>query len=554
MVKGEDAVRRKKNKLNRKKMRADTSTVSARIAGIIASKQRRKAGKRRMCEGMCFSLPTPEDPFNDNYAHKNSKKKKAKNSAAIRTDAGESVTHNDASRIPKHKSVNGKYEKSKSLTRKDQRNPVESLETIDGIYGKNEVDNKQRQGIHGNSEGPSKFLTMCLNSIQKTLLEKEELNGNSEHPLLVNKWGAEFLSCSLLGTDILETTGSCSSVEQIAWMVSIAADIITIKEKEGFNVANPYLLILVPSKEKAVQVRSLCKSLKGLGIHTVSLHTGASLDHQIHGLKSLEPEFLVSTPERLLELVSVKAIDISELSFLVVDGLESFAKSGLLDQLKSIRKHILRASLTVVFCDSFGTLCTSAVQALLDRPITRLSLTDSVASQSACICQYVHICASQEKSSKAIKILNEECQKRLYSDHLKVLFIEENSSKTCISASLLIAEGYSISNDASSGSVEVAYSKEQTMVTVTDLEHVEELEDLEEFEIVVIASFPPEIDDYVKILTGMARQSVNGVLHSCFCQEDAPLAGSLIEILEQCDQNVPDFLRSYGETLSMSEH
>ncbi|KAF5195800.1 Dead-box atp-dependent rna helicase [Thalictrum thalictroides] len=546
MVKGEDAVRRKKNKLNRKKMKADTSTVSARIAGIIASKQRRKTGKRRMCEGMCFSLPTPDDPFNDNYAQKNSKKKKAKNPTAA------SISQNGDSRTPKHKSENGKYEKSKSLTRKDQRNPVESLEMTGEIHGKNEGDNKQREGIHGSSDGPSKFFTLCLNSIQKTLLDKDVFNGNSEHPLLLNRWGAEFLSCSLLGTDILETTGSCSSVEQIAWMVSIAADIITTKEKEGLHVANPFLLILVPSKEKAVQVRSLCKPLKALGIHTVSLHTDASLDHQIHGLKSCEPEFLVSTPERLLELVSVNAIDISELSFLVVDGLESFAKGGLLDQLKSIRKLILRASLTVVFCDSFGTLCTSAVQALLDRPITRLSLTDSVASQSACIGQYVHICATQEKPSKAIKILNEECRKRLYSDHLKVLFIEENSSKACTSTSLLIAEGYSISNDAPSGSVEVAYSKEQTMVTVTDLEHVDELEDLEEFEIVVITSFPSDIDDYVKILTGMARQSVNGVLHSCFFQEDAPLAGSLIEILEQCGQNVPDFLKSSYD--SMLEH
>ena len=34
-------------------------------------------------------------------------------------------------------------------------------------------------------------------------------------------------------------------------------------------------------------------------------------------LKSCEPEFLISTPERLLELVSIKAIDISNVSMLV---------------------------------------------------------------------------------------------------------------------------------------------------------------------------------------------------------------------------------------------
>lgn len=35
-------------------------------------------------------------------------------------------------------------------------------------------------------------------------------------------------------------------------------------------------------------------------------------------LKSCEPEFLVSTPERLLELVTSKAIDISGVSLLVI--------------------------------------------------------------------------------------------------------------------------------------------------------------------------------------------------------------------------------------------
>ena len=36
-----------------------------------------------------------------------------------------------------------------------------------------------------------------------------------------------------------------------------------------------------------------------------------------YSLKSCEPEFLVATPERLLELISLKAIDISGVSLLV---------------------------------------------------------------------------------------------------------------------------------------------------------------------------------------------------------------------------------------------
>lgn len=488
MAKGEDALRRKKNKIIRKRMRSDKSNVSARVAAIIASKQRRKSGKRRMCEGMCFSLPTPDNPFNDKFDHK--KKKPPP--------------------VPSQSNT-----KSKAIT---------------------------TRGIHGHSDGPSKFLTMCLNAIQKSALNE---NTYGDGHLFLNKWGAEFLACSLLGTDILETTGGCSSVEQIAWMVSIAADIISIKEKEGLSLPNPFLLILVPTKEKALQVRTLCKPLKPLGIHTVSLHSDASLEHQIQGLKSCEPEFLVATPERLLELVSVNAIDISGLSFLVVDGLQTFVKCGILDQLKFIKQSILHTSLTVVFCDSFGPLSISAVRNLLDGPITRLSLTESLASQSACVSQCVHLCASQVRALKGVHILKEERRKRLPFNCLNVLFVEETRSKAHACTALLLAEGYATSKDADtiSDSLEVVYSKDSTMVTVTDHEHLEWM-DFEEFELVVITSFPHQIDDYIKILTGMARQSVNGALHSYFCHEDAPLAEPLIKILEQCDQNVPGFLKT----------
>lgn len=52
-MKGDDAVVKKKNKVLRKKLRGK-ETVSTRIAAIIASKRRRKAGKRRICEVRFF--------------------------------------------------------------------------------------------------------------------------------------------------------------------------------------------------------------------------------------------------------------------------------------------------------------------------------------------------------------------------------------------------------------------------------------------------------------------------------------------------------------------
>ncbi|CAL1374110.1 unnamed protein product [Linum trigynum] len=394
MAKGDDAVARKKNKSRRKKMNSDTSSsaVSVRVASIIAAKKRRLSGKRRQCQGMCFSLPTPDDPFNDrsgktDFSKKDSKKTQVKERKAIKQ---KSVLSNGESR--------GKNEEKLGFPEKRALNTDES--TTIHLEKHASKSNHQRQA-GGNSGCPSKFLLLCLNAIESAL-RLEGLYGKEEDkPLFVDPWGVEFLKCYAGGKDIMETSGSSCTIEQMAWMVSIAADSITRKEKEGLSFTGPFLLFLVSSQEKAIQVRSVCKPLKPLGIHTVSLHPGASLEHQMNGLKSCEPEFLVSTPERLLELVSLKAINISDVSFLVVDGLEPLSKDGSLDALNSIRQSISGSSRVVVFGNHNSS---PAIEKLLPGPVSRLSLDQSVRHQSAHVGQKINVCPSAPE--KLLKMLD----------------------------------------------------------------------------------------------------------------------------------------------------
>lgn len=326
MAKGDDALARKKNKSNRKKMnrKNDSAAVSSRIAAIIAAKKRRQTGKRSMCQGMCFSLPTPEDPFNEKLGkvsivkEKKKKKKKVKSRDAL--------------------SVN------KSSLKKPSR---------DGDEKKTE---KMRM-IHG----PRKLVMLCLTEIESTFHQLEK-------PLFTSTWGNEFWKSFHSGKDVVETSVTSSSLEQIAWIVSTATDAISMREKyeESLPLSSSlFLLYLVPSQSKASQVRSVCKALKRLGVHAVSLHNGAEIDHQISGLKSLEPEFIVSTPERLLEIVALKGVDISGVSLLVIDELGSLCASGYLDAVKSIKQAITSEHRSVVFNDSAS--CTPAVLSLLGR-------------------------------------------------------------------------------------------------------------------------------------------------------------------------------------------
>ncbi|GAB4855147.1 hypothetical protein Ancab_023778 [Ancistrocladus abbreviatus] len=401
MAKGDDIRRRKLNKANRKKLQKDSSAVSARIASIIAAKKRRHSGKRRKCQGMCFSLPTLEDPFNDRHANDISVKPTKKHvparenvkTLAKREDDLErkktsvsdqvSIDHKDSKRLKMRKSV-----KIKNLICTDNIEQENFSWVGKGklkLLAEHEVVDDQK--ISEKFGAPSKFLVLCLKSIHDSLLGEGLLNVDEDKPLFVYSWGVEFWKSFAVGKDILETSGSSTTLQQIAWVASTAADTIASKEKEGLSFSSPFLLYLVPSQSHAAKVRSVCKPLKALGIHTVSLHPGASLDHQIHGLKSCEPEFLVATPERLWELVSLKAIDISGVSFLVVEGVAANTEGCCPDVVKYIRQSMSGTPRTVVFHGCSSGSCVEAVQSLLKEPIHRLSLDDLIKSQDVGIGQ-----------------------------------------------------------------------------------------------------------------------------------------------------------------------
>ncbi|CAM8964779.1 unnamed protein product [Rhodiola kirilowii] len=378
MVKGEDSIRRKKNKATRKKLSRKES-VSARVAAIIATKKRRKAGKRRISEGMCFGLPTPDDPFRDRYRGKKDTdfvdddvltaraKRHLKKILKDGDDDAEKNNHEHKKKVVKADN----HVDKKSLGKKGKVKPV----------GNDELGhaNGQQKKTKISSIRPSKVLLLCLNTIQSALQNDcvSDGEGDKDMPFFASGWGIEFLKYYSSGNDVLLVGGSCPSANQIAWIVSAAADSIQNMESGGHSTPSPFLLYIVPSQNRACEVRTVCKPLKGVGLHTVSVHPGVSVERQIHGLKSCEPEFVVSTPERLLELVSLKAIDISTVSLMVVDKLDPESEESHLEAIKSIKQCITGKPITVI-CDGDQSSSGSDGRSLLGESFCTLSLTGHV--------------------------------------------------------------------------------------------------------------------------------------------------------------------------------
>jgi hypothetical protein len=80
-------------------------------------------------------------------------------------------------------------------------------------------------------------------------------------------------------------------------------------------------------------------------------------------------------------------------------------------------------------------------------------------------------------------------------------------------------------------------------VIVKDRENMS-VTDVEAFETVLVVDLPPSVDEYIEILTGAALHVIGGEVHSIFCNTDASVAKPLAQLLADCGQVVPEFLKS----------
>lgn len=108
-------------------------------------------------------------------------------------------------------------------------------------------------------------------------------------------------------------------------------------------------LILLPTRELAHQVndslRSLCNTL---AFSTAVLIGGESMGRQIRDLRQ-QPEIIIATPGRLMDLFDQGRVNLEEISYLVLDEADRMFDMGFAPQITEIIKHIPKQRQTLLF-------------------------------------------------------------------------------------------------------------------------------------------------------------------------------------------------------------
>ncbi|KAF3773138.1 ATP-dependent RNA helicase, partial [Nymphaea thermarum] len=237
----------------------------------------------------------------------------------------------------------------------------------------------------------------------------------------------------------------------------------------------------------------------------------------------------------------------------VIDGLECFVNSGIVAKLLSIRQLVSGNPQTIILSSSYGNSSFLAVQSLIKAPIKKLPLDNSVTSQKALA--HVKVPIDLVLISKLLRIYTDICLPGIAEIgardlawlliclvDIRVFLLSRWSLKSVMPHSNMAAfvKSFSHINQHSDGAIAVSVVTKEEICKV----------DVGELETIVFVNLPTSIDEYTQVLAGMARHSVQGVLHSFYSKADASLAGPLINVLEQCQQVVPESLRLLADAHS----
>ena len=149
-----------------------------------------------------------------------------------------------------------------------------------------------------------------------------------------------------------------------------AAFSLPILHKTDPNLFKVQALILCPTRELCLQITGdIEKYTKYLsGVSCVAIYGGASINNQIKLLKR-NPQIIIGTPGRTLDLIKRKQLKLNELRFLVLDEADEMLSMGFQDDLNEILETSPEEKQTLLFSATFPGAIAGISKKYLNDPI-----------------------------------------------------------------------------------------------------------------------------------------------------------------------------------------
>ncbi len=145
-------------------------------------------------------------------------------------------------------------------------------------------------------------------------------------------------------------------------------------DNKATQPGRPRALVLVPTRELAVQVHDVLEPLAGaVGLRLVAVYGGADIDRQVKKLRR-GVDVIIATPGRLIDLGDRGELTVADIETLVLDEADRMADMGFMPQVEWVLRRLERDHQTLLF--------SATLDGAVDRLVSRY-LTDPVKHEVA---------------------------------------------------------------------------------------------------------------------------------------------------------------------------
>jgi len=267
-------------------------------------------------------------------------------------------------------------------------------------------------------------------------------------------------------------------------------------------------IVMAPTRELAMQIDN---QLEGFGyfmsVSSLPIYggtDGATFARQQKGLK-LGADVVIATPGRLLAHLQMGYVDLSRVSFFILDEADRMLDMGFYDDIMQIVKRLPEQRQTLMFSATMPPKIQQLAKNILKNPA---EIKLAVSKPAEKIHQRVAFCHEPQKNPALIKLLRDTDAKRVIvfaSSKLKV----KDLARELRHEKLKIGEMHSDLDQAKRDEVMHSFKSQHTDILVaTDI--VARGIDIDDITMVVNYDVPHDAEDYVHRIGRTARADADG--------------------------------------------
>ncbi|KAH7675429.1 RNA helicase protein [Dioscorea alata] len=366
------------------------------------------------------------------------------------------------------------------------------------------------------------------------------------HAIPISVAGRDLMACAQTGSG--KTAAFCFPI-----ISGIMKGGHFVQKPPGSRTSFPLALILSPTRELSVQIHEEARKFAfQTGVRVVVAYGGAPINLQLREMER-GVDILVATPGRLVDLLERARVSLQMIRYLALDEADRMLDMGFEPQ---IRKIVEQTDMP-----QRGMRQTMLFSATFPREIQRLAsdflsnyiflAVGRVGSSTDLIVQRVEYVSDSDKRSHLMDLLHAQRANGAHGKQaLTLVFVETKRGADSLEHWLCLNSfpATTIHGDRTQQEREMAlrsFKSGATPILVAtdvaarglDIPHVAH---------VINFDLPNDIDDYVHRIGRTGRAGKTGLATAFFNENNSSLARPLLELMQEANQEVPDWLSRFA--------